>query len=78
MEILKKYSELFIIICVIVLHFYLLASDKWIGMTNTERFILIFAALFGILALIGQIMKVVETRSPQMNQAMPGDQSFIV
>ena len=77
MEILKTYSELFIIICVVVLHFYLLASDKWVGMTNPERFILGFAALFGVLALVGQIMKLQGDGSPQMTQAIPRDQSFL-
>lgn len=74
MEILKNYSEIFLIICVIILHFYLLASDKWVAMTNPERFMLGMAALFGVLALVGQVMKMQGGPPPQMG---PPEQSFI-
>lgn len=80
MEILTNYSEIFLIICVIILHFYLLASDKWVAMTNPERFMLGMAALFGVLALVGQVMKMQGGQRsyngppPQMG---PPEQSFI-
>lgn len=66
-----NYSTLLAIISLIMLHLYILASDKWINMNNVEKIMFVTATLFGVASLVTQIIKL-NPRSGQIGAPQAG------